>query len=103
MKWRLRWVSAEQGIWKPSELRRAFLEVGYEPSLSKVAKLWREDPVSIRLDELDYICEALKCSPSDLLEVEPIARGDSQERAAGEVQRLSSNPTPGATKRLPPI
>lgn len=103
MKWRLRWVSAGQGIWKASQLRRRFIEVGYEPSLSKVAKLWREDPVSIRLDELDYICAALNCSTSDLLEVETVVREESPQRAVGEGTVQSAKPAPGASKRLPPV
>jgi hypothetical protein len=40
MKWNLRWAAAKRDIWRPSDLLVAFKEVGFEPSLSKVAALW---------------------------------------------------------------
>ena len=87
MRWNLRWAAARRDIWRPSELLAAFEEVGFHPSLSKVAALWSNKPVTIRLDDLDKICAALDCTVADLLEAEPLAEGAGQQeepRAVGE-------------------
>jgi DNA-binding Xre family transcriptional regulator len=113
VKWNLRWAAARQDIWRPSDLLTAFKEVGFEPSLSKVAQLWSKKPISVRLDELDLICQALGCTVSDLLEAEPVARDDAgadrQVRAVGDTStdRQPSRPTPrksrgGGSASLPP-
>jgi DNA-binding Xre family transcriptional regulator len=99
MKWNLRWAAARQDIWRPSDLLRAFEEVGFTPSLSKVSALWSNKPVSIRLDDLDKICAALGCTVADLLEAEALpAAEDGQEtrRAAGGGEGPGpARPTPG--------
>jgi len=112
MKWNLRWAAARQDIWRPSDLLAAFKEVGFEPSLSKVAQLWSKKPISLRLDELDLICEALGCTVADLLEAEPVARNNSETdhtaRAVGSgSDGPPSRPTPrksrgGRSASLPP-
>jgi DNA-binding Xre family transcriptional regulator len=87
VKWNLRWVAARRDIWRPSELLAAFEQVGFTPSLSKVAALWGQQPITVRLDDLDKICAALGCTVADLLEAEPLAAEDDGQqetpRAAG--------------------
>jgi DNA-binding Xre family transcriptional regulator len=111
MKWNLRWAAAKRDIWRPSDLLTAFKEVGFEPSLSKVAALWSNKPISLRLDDLDKICAALNCTVADLLEAEPVAASDAgrQQRAVGAGDDLSGpvRPTPrrgrpGGRRSLPP-
>lgn len=111
MKWNLRWAAAKRDIWRPSDLLTAFREVGFEPSLSKVAALWSGKPISIRLDDLDKICAALDCTVADLLEAEPMATAETGHeygrRAAGDERRGPARPTPrrgrsGAPHSLPP-
>lgn len=110
MKWNLRWAAAKRDIWRPSDLLKAFEEVGFAPSLSKVAALWSGKPISVRLDDLDKICAALGCTVADLLEAEPIASavgGEQEQRAAGAGGRPGSpgRPTPragGSRRSLPP-
>lgn len=58
MKWNLRWAAAKRDIWRPSDLLAAFQQVGFNPSLSKVAALWGGKPISVRLDDLDKMCAA---------------------------------------------
>jgi hypothetical protein len=53
VKWNLRWVAAQRDIWRPSQLLIACEQVGFTPSLSKVAALWSTKPVTVRLDALD--------------------------------------------------
>jgi DNA-binding Xre family transcriptional regulator len=112
MKWNLRWAAAKRDIWRPSDLLAAFKQVGFEPSLSKVAALWSSKPISLRLDDLDKICAALHCTVADLLEAEPLANieGDRQQRAvgAGDDPAGPVRPTPrrgragGGRRSLPP-
>ncbi|GAA3250991.1 helix-turn-helix domain-containing protein [Dactylosporangium siamense] len=82
MKWNLRWAAARRDIWRPSDLRKAFLQVGFDASLSKVAALWSGKPISLRLDDLDLICAALHCTVGDLLEAEPLAGAAPADQAA---------------------
>jgi len=113
MKWNLRWAAARCDIWRPSELLAAFEKTGFTPSLSKVAALWGNKPISVRLDDLDKICAALNCQVADLMEAEPLAVGDTgqeqDQRAvgAGDGGDGRVRPTPkrgrgGAGRSLPP-
>jgi putative transcriptional regulator len=67
MKWNLRMVAAERGIWHASDLRRALSSAGLEISTGKMSTLWSTTPVTVRLGDLDVICAVLECEPSDLL------------------------------------
>ena len=71
MKWNLRLTAAERGIWKSSELRRKFADAGLEISSGKMSALWTQTPTTVRLEDLDIMCDVLECSPSDLLIAEP--------------------------------
>jgi DNA-binding Xre family transcriptional regulator len=104
-------VAARRDIWRPSELLAAFEQVGFTPSLSKVAALWSGKPITVRLDDLDKICAALGCTVADLLEAEPLATGESGQqqtpRAAGggDERAGPARPTPrlgGNRRALPP-
>jgi DNA-binding Xre family transcriptional regulator len=106
VKWNLRWAAAKRDIWRPSDLLKAFEEVGFTPSLSKVAALWSGKPISLRLDDLDKMCAALGCTVADLLEAEPLpaAEGAHERRAVGDEDR-PARPTPrrgGGHRSLPP-
>lgn len=110
MKWNLRWAAAKRDIWRPSDLLAAFKEVEFEPSLSKVAALWSNKPISLRLDDLDKICAALHCTVADLLEAEPLASsdGDRQQRVVGAgdeggtVRPMPRRGRSGGRRSLPP-
>lgn len=110
MKWNLRWAAAKRDIWRPADLLKAFEEVEFTPSLSKVAALWSGKPISVRLDDLDKICAALGCTVADLLEAEPIADAggsEQEQRAAGAGGQPAgpSRPSPrpgGSPRSLPP-
>jgi DNA-binding Xre family transcriptional regulator len=98
MKWNLRWAAARRDIWRPSDLLVALREVGFEPSLSKVAALWSSKPITVRLDDLDKICAALDCTIADLLEAEALPGQAEQTlpQAAGE-----NAPQPGTVRPIP--
>jgi DNA-binding Xre family transcriptional regulator len=73
MKWNLRMTAASRGVWKASELRRMLAEHGLVISAGKMSGLWSGQPQSVRLSDLDIICQALDCSVADLLIAEPVA------------------------------
>ncbi|WP_201298267.1 helix-turn-helix domain-containing protein [Nocardia sp. CY41] len=109
MKWNLRMVAAQRDIWRPTQLQKAFEQVDFHPSLSKVAALWSSAPVSVRLDDLDKICTALDCTVGDLLQAEPVARTadtDQHERRVAGSHRPPSGVRPiprrGGRRTLPP-
>jgi DNA-binding Xre family transcriptional regulator len=110
MKWNLRWAAAKRDIWRPADLLKAFEEVEFTPSLSKVAALWSGKPISVRLDDLDKICAALGCTVADLLEAEPLADaggGEQEQKAAGAGGQPGGpgRPSPragGSRRSLPP-
>ncbi|MEY1672661.1 helix-turn-helix domain-containing protein [Gordonia sp. ABKF26] len=92
MKWNLRMVAAQRDIWRPTQLLKAFEDVGFEPSLSKVASLWSKSPVTIRLDDLDKICAALDCTVDELMQAEPVP---SRATPNQEQNAIGHNPTAG--------
>ncbi|WP_030978525.1 helix-turn-helix domain-containing protein [Streptomyces sp. NRRL S-1824] len=108
MKWNLRWVAARRDIWRPSQLLVVFEEVGFTPSLSKVAALWSGKPLTVRLDDLDMICTALQCTVADLLEAEQVAVAGAKTNlgkitAGGDSTLVRPLPRPGSGRRpLPP-
>ncbi|MCX4834344.1 helix-turn-helix transcriptional regulator [Streptomyces sp. NBC_01016] len=110
MKSNLRWVAARRDIWRPTQLLAAFQEVGFNPSLSKVAALWSSKPITIRLDDLDMMCTALDCTVADLMEAEPVAtelRPETEQRAVGESGPGQPRPIPkpgsgGRRRSMPP-
>lgn len=100
MRWNLRLKAAEQGIWKSTEMRRRLAEYGLEFSAGKMSALWTGTPTTIRLEDLDVICEVLNCDASELLirEPEKVAARRPQVAQApaavgGTVHRLGRNRT----------
>lgn len=71
MKWNLRLVAANHGIWKASELQRMLAEHGLVISAGKMSGLWSGQPASIKLDDLDVLCAVLGCELSEILIPEP--------------------------------
>ena len=71
MRWNLRLAAAQRDIWKASELQRMLAGAGLVISAGKMSNLWSGQPVTIRLDDLEVICEVLGCEPGDLLIREP--------------------------------
>ncbi|MEV5877970.1 helix-turn-helix transcriptional regulator [Streptomyces sp. NPDC052101] len=109
MKWNLRMVAAQRDIWRPVLLLEAFKEVGFTPSLSKVAAMWGGQPVTVRLDDLDKICAALDCTVADLMQAETAAilteHDESPLQAAvGQpgARPVPRTPSGGQRRSLPP-
>ncbi|MET9810794.1 MULTISPECIES: helix-turn-helix domain-containing protein [Streptomyces griseus group] len=113
MKWNLRMVAAQRDLWRPTEVLAAFRQVGFNPSLSKVAALWGGTPVTVRLEDLDLMCAALGCTVADLLQAEPLAgtqavpeegerTADGAELPSGPVRPVPGSRRGSGPRSLPP-
>jgi putative transcriptional regulator len=71
VRWNLRLAAAQRDIWKASQLQSMLADAGLVISAGKMSNLWSGQPVTIRLDDLEVICEVLGCEPGDLLIREP--------------------------------
>lgn len=100
MRWNLRMVAAQRGIWKSTELRRRLAEAGLEISAGKMSALWTGHPTTVRLDDLDVICEVLGCETSDLLIREPEQVAARRPTAPPPVAEMGTRSTSGITPRL---
>ena len=105
MRWNLRMVAAQRGVWKASDLRRALAEAGLVCSAGKMSHLWSGRPISVRLDDLDVICAVLECTPSELLLPDPPAR-QAPARPAEQPGPAQASIRPSRTGRgrsAPPV
>jgi DNA-binding Xre family transcriptional regulator len=94
MKWSLRLAAAQRDIWKSSQLQAMLADAGLVISAGKMSNLWAGQPVTIRLDDLDVICEVLGCEPNDLLVPEPEkARAQRTATAPGRAAVAGEHPT----------
>ncbi len=87
MRWNLRLVAAQRGVWKASDLQRRLAEHGLVISAGKMSGLWSGQPASIKLDDLDVICAVLGCGVDELLLPEPdkVRRPGTEEAPAAAV------------------
>src|SRR5260370_1093465 len=74
-------------------------EAGLVISAGKMSNLWSGQPVTIRLDDLEVLCEVLGCEPGDLLVREPgkarrghPAQDDTRAAAAGRPPAVPPRP-----------
>lgn len=94
MKWNLRLAAAQRDIWKSSQVQAMLADAGLVISAGKMSNLWAGQPVTIRLDDLDIICEVLGCEPNDLLVPEPEkARAQRTVTAPGHAAVAGERPT----------
>jgi DNA-binding Xre family transcriptional regulator len=103
MQWNLRMVAAQRGIWRASELRRLLGEAGLEISGGKMSHLWSGRPISVRLDDLEVICQVLDCDPGELLLREADAGAAAPPRPkAAAASAIRPAPRRGS-RALPPV
>ena len=79
VKWNLRMVAAQRGIWKASELQPMLAEPDWS-SAGKMSHLWSSQPVTIRLDDLEVICAVLSCRPVTCLSASRARSGGPRPR-----------------------
>ena len=71
MRWRLRMVAAEHGIWSGTELQRVLAtKANFKLSSPSISVLLTKQPRELKLTTLTALCVALDCTPNDLLQLE---------------------------------
>ncbi len=72
LKWRLRQVMADRGIWSGAELGRLMEQkAGYKLSALSLSALLTEQPKQMKAQTMDALCTALDCTPADLWQHTP--------------------------------
>ncbi|MER6536096.1 helix-turn-helix transcriptional regulator [Streptomyces sp900105755] len=61
--------------------------------------MWSGQPVTIRLDDLDIICEVVGCQPNDLLAPEP-EKGRARRPASTSAPVAVAGEHPGIERRV---
>lgn len=82
-RWLLRERMAERGLWKTTELAPLLAVRGINLSATQVYRLVTHQPERLSLAVLVALCDALECTPNDLIEPE-IHTTAGQRRAAGQ-------------------
>ncbi|HYU75051.1 MAG TPA: helix-turn-helix transcriptional regulator [Ktedonobacteraceae bacterium] len=102
LKWRLRQVMAERGIWSGAELGRIMEQkAGYKLSAPSISALLTEQPKQMKAQTMDALCTALDCTPADLWQHTPsLIQAETLEHAEQEAQKVV-NDIP--RRILPPI
>ena len=105
MRWNLRLAAAQRDIWKASELQRMLAGAGLVISAGKMSNLWSGQPVTIRLDDLEVICEVLGCEPGDLLvrDLDAARPADRENQSAPAVNASAIRPARHGGRSLPPV
>jgi putative transcriptional regulator len=102
LKWRLRQMMAERGIWSGAELGRLMEQkAGYSLSAPSISALLTEVPRQMKAQTMDALCTALDCTPTDLWQHTPsVIQVEKLERMEPESQKVAN----GIPRRmLPPI
>lgn len=82
IRWNLRQLMAEKGMFQTSDLVQPLHERGVEISRQMVHRVVTRPPQRVNLDLLAALCDILACTPNDLLELaretvhEPVAVND---------------------------
>jgi putative transcriptional regulator len=102
LKWRLRQVMAERGIWSGAELGRLMEQkAGYKLSAPSISALLTEEPRQVKAQTMDALCTALDCTPSDLWHHTPsVIKTGTPGEERHETQKVVNGTTP---RILPPI
>ena len=68
IKWNLRMIMAQKGIWSGAELGRLLKEkTGLVISPAGLSRLMNEDQSEMKLRVLDALCMVLDCEPGELM------------------------------------
>ena len=81
--WHLRQVMAHRGLFATTRLAPLLAERGIELSPAQVHRLVTGTPERLNLQVLSALCDALGCSPNDLVEPVVLAETKPVRRAAG--------------------
>lgn len=81
-RWHLRQLMASRGMYSTTDLAPLLAERGIELSAAQVYRLVTGTPERLNLHVLSALCDALDCTPADLVETVVVA--DTKRRRAAE-------------------
>lgn len=88
--WRLRQVMAAHGLFSTTDLAPLLVERGVELSAAQVYRLVTSPPERLNMQVLAAVCDALGCTPNDL--IEPTAADTTITAARRRRGRTSTDP-----------
>lgn len=82
--WHLRQLMAQQGMYSTTDLMPLLAERGIELSAPQVYRLVTGTPERLNMRVLAALCDALDCTPADLIETRVVEVGGQRpQKAAG--------------------
>jgi DNA-binding Xre family transcriptional regulator len=82
-RWHLRQLMANRGLFSTTDLAPLLAERGIELSAAQVYRLVTGTPERLNLHVLAALCDALGCSPTDLVEPVVVTGAKQIRRTAG--------------------
>lgn len=107
-RWHLRQLMAERGLFSTTDLAPLLAERGVELSAAQVYRLVTQTPERLNLHVLAALCDALGCSPNELIEPVVVSGGGrarkiaGQPRTSGTSSRKGSGPSRPTRARIVP-
>lgn len=96
--WHLRQVMASRGLFSTSDLQPLLAERGVDLSVAQIYRFVAQPPERLNMRVLAAVCDALECTPNDL--IEPTAATTSvRARAAGGARTRPAADGPERTAR----
>ncbi len=86
IEWNLRRLMAARGMFATADLVPLLAERGVHLSREQVFRLVTQPPQRLSMDVLAAVCDALSCTPNDLIEVR-VVNEQSRRVADGAVGR----------------
>jgi len=88
--WRLRQVMAVHGLFSTTDLQPLLVERGVELSAAQVYRLVTSPPERLNMQVLAAVCDALGCTPNDL--IEPTAADTTARAPRARRNRTAADP-----------
>ncbi len=83
VRWNVRQIMASRGMFKTSDLVQPLRDREIALSREQIYRLVAQTPQRLNMEVLAALCDALECSPSDLIQIEQVtAAAPSRARSA---------------------
>jgi DNA-binding Xre family transcriptional regulator len=97
-EWRLRQIMASRGLFSTTDLHPLLAERGVELSATQVYRLVTQAPERLNMRVLAAVCDALQCTPNDLIEPTVVerqqtARAGRRKPSPSTEEGLATRPT----------
>lgn len=93
-RWNLRKLMADRDLFQTTDLGPLLAERGIHLSREQVFRLVTQPPQRLSMDTLAALCDALDCTPNDLIHIDVV--NTQTVKAGGDGSR---RPAPPATRR----